>query len=210
MNRLIMTSGLALGLAATSAVASPLGTDISVNVVLQSANNDWDIVDTFEPFDWAIHTLGGPGTLLIANYDFVTDVLVTSSVSTIGNIRTIQIDFFSVTGGNIFQDGHEAFLDQSDLYWLTFYAFQIEDAERASLVSYAYYLRDVAGNDVLGETEFDGFFGGFGYLDSPSLASSDFFGIAVNGFTLSMTYAIPAPGSIAALALAGFATRRRR
>ncbi len=210
MNRIVKVSGLAVGLATASAVASPLGTDITVNVVLQSATNDWNIVDTFEPFDWAIHTLGGPGTLLIANYDFVTDVLVTSAVNTNGNLRTIQIDFFSVTGGNIFQDGHEAFLDQSDLYWLSFYMFSIQDSERASPVSYAYYLRDVAGEDVLGETNFDGFFGGFGYLDSPSLASDKFFGIAVNGFTVSMTYTIPAPTSIAALALAGFATRRRR
>lgn len=56
----------------------------------------------------------------------------------------------------------------------------------------------------------DGFFGGFGFLDSASLASSDFFGISVRGFRVGMTYAIPAPASMGLLGLAGLATRRRR
>lgn len=210
MNRFVLPVA-ALALAASSAVASPEGLDIFVNVSLDSAMSDWTVVDSLNPFAGDFHTLGGPGTLLTAQVDFVTDVLVTSSVSTVGNLRTVSITFESVTGGNIFMGGHESLFTASDLYWVSFTTAVVSDPDRAGLVEYTQRLLDVNGNDWVGSgLQWDGFFGGFGFVDAPSLASSDFFGIAVRGFSVDMTYAIPAPASLGLLALAGLTTRRRR
>ncbi|MCL4221546.1 MAG: hypothetical protein KJZ65_09250 [Phycisphaerales bacterium] len=209
MNRFVLPVA-AVALAASTAVASPEGLQLFVNVSLDSTDSNWNIIDSLHPFDAAMHNLGGAATLLTAQVDFVTDVLVTSSVSTVGNLRTITINFDSVTGGLIFQPGHEALFQAGDLYWVSFVAYTIDDPDRAGLVEYTQRLRDVQGNDWVGTgLTWDGFFGGFGFIDSHSLASSDFFGISVGGFSVEMTYAIPAPASLGLLALAGLTSRRR-
>lgn len=210
MNRCVLPVA-AVALAVSTAVASPEGLELWVSITLDSAQEDWTIVDSLNPFAGASHNLGGAATLLTAQVDFVTDLLVTSSVSTVGNLRTITITFDSVTGGLIFQPGHEALFQAGDLYWVTFFAYTIDDPDRAGLVEYTQRLRDVQGNDWVGSgLTWDGFFGGFGFIDSHSLASSDFFGISVGGFSVEMTYAIPAPASLGLLALTGLTSRRRR
>ncbi len=210
MNRLFLPFA-AVAVAASTAVASPEGLEIFVNVSLDSADANYVVIDSLNPFAGGSHNLGGAATLLTAQVDFVTDVLVTSTVSTVGNLRTITINFESVTGGTIFLPGHEGLFQPSDLNWVTFLTSGIADAERAGIVDYTRHLLDVNGNDgPFAGLQHDGFYGGFGFLDAPSLASSEFFGISVRGFSVDMTYAIPAPASMSLLGFVGLATRRRR
>lgn len=193
------------------ASASPDGQDVFVGIRMDTATFDLNVVDSLDPFNLTSHTLGGPATLLAAQVPNVTDVLVNSSVSTVGSTRTIELDYRSVTGGNIFREGHADQLALSDLFWVTFQVIVISDPERVGDVSYSWLLRDVDGADVPGGTSFAGFFGGFGYADALDPASDQFFGVAVNGFTVTMTYSIPGAGTLAGVALGGLmATRRRR
>lgn len=212
MIRTTLFSAASLALVSSWAYASPEGLDIWVDISLSTADGDLNVYNSVVAFKAATHTLGGPDTLLTAATDFVTDVIVSSSVSTAGFQRSITIRYDSVTGGTIFMPGIENILpleDPATLYWMTFQSFVIADPERVGDVQYDYSLLDVDGFDVDFSTSFGGFFGGFGFLDFTSPADP-FFGVLVNGFEVTMTYAIPAPAASALLVLGVLGARRRR
>jgi hypothetical protein len=209
MRRAAVVGIVAAGLVG-AATASPEGQEILVGVQMQTSDEDLNVIDSLDPFNLTAHALGGSSTLLEAQVPFVTDVLVNSWVSTVGNIRTIEIDYRSVTGGNIFLEGHADQLELGDRYWISFYLIGLNDPELVGDVNYATLLRDVQGNDLAGGNSFPGLFGGFGYVDVADPAGDNFFGIAVNGFTVTMTYTIPASGTLAALGLGGLVAMRRR
>lgn len=212
MMRTTLASAASLALLTGAVSASPEGLDIFVDITLNTIEQDWTTVGSIDAFNGTMHTLGGPATLLFAADDYITDVLVNSSVTTAGLQRSINIRFQSVTGGTIFRPGIENILPLEDpavFYYLSFMMYSINDAERVSPVNYDYALLDVNGQDVHSQTVFNGFFGGFGYVSS-EIPSEEFFGILVNGFEVTMTYFIPAPAASAMLALGVLGARRRR
>lgn len=199
-----------VSLAAPATLASPQGLEIFVNVNLHAADGNYDIVDSLNPFSAAQHNLGGTATLLTAQVDFVSDVMVTSTVSTVGNLRTITLSYESVTDGNIFLPGHEGLFQASDFYRLSFLGSVISDADRIGPVDYMLHLLDVNGSDFVDAFQYDGFLDDLSFIDDASLASSDFLGTSVRGLSASMTYAVPAPASLGIFAIAGLISRRRR
>lgn len=212
MIRTMTVCSAALALASGGALATPEGLNIFVDVTLSTADANWGTVNSASFFDETAHTLGGPATLLASISDYATDVLVSSSVSQTGSERTIAIRFDSVTGGTIFRPGVENVLPleaPAVFYRMAFQMYVVEDPDRVGIVEYEYALLDVNGNHFAANTTFDGFFSGFGYLDTNTPAE-EYYGILVNGFEITMTYNIPAPAVSALLSLGLLGARRRR